>query len=83
MQSVRSTSRTVGGRIQRARWDAGLSQEKLAEKASLIRGRRITRFDVMRWEAGRNEPRLDSLRAIADVTGKPLDYFADEGDESG
>lgn len=65
----------IARRIQRARWDAGLSQEKLAAKAG------TSRHNVMRWEAGKNEPRLKFLRAIADATGKDLSFFTDEDDE--
>lgn len=67
--------RRIGDRIKRARWDAGLSQQKLADKAG------TTRHNIMRWESGKNEPRLRFIRAIAEATGKPVEFFTDDDEE--
>src|SRR5690242_2670961 len=52
-------------RIVKARTDAGLSQEGLAQRLGK------TRSAVAKWESGDFRPRQKTLQAIADVTGKP------------
>lgn len=56
-------------RIRRARKQAGLTQaalgERIGKSADTIRG----------YESGRIHPPLTVLERIAEVTGKPLDWF--------
>jgi transcriptional regulator with XRE-family HTH domain len=59
----------LADRIREARQDAGLTVEQLARVAQV--GVR----QLHRWEAGQNEPRLDSLVRIAEATGKDIAFF--------
>ncbi|WP_343041300.1 helix-turn-helix transcriptional regulator [Streptomyces typhae] len=58
--------RAVGERIRIARVHAGLSQEKLAERAGM------DRQAIGRIELGHASPLLDNLVRIADALGVPL-----------
>lgn len=46
-----------------------VSQERFAELLG------VSRRSPGRWENGEVEPRMEHLTRIADVTGKPIDYF--------
>lgn len=65
-------------RIAKARNDAGLSQQKLAERTGVTRGA------VTQWESGKAHPRLATLKKIAAATGVTLAWLQtgqDSGDE--
>ncbi|MFJ8583597.1 helix-turn-helix domain-containing protein [Streptomyces sp. NPDC093595] len=49
----------IGRRVQAARMDANLTQEKLAERTG------ISRTTVQSIEAGRNDPKMSHLLLIA------------------
>lgn len=59
----------LGGRIRELRELAGLTQEQLAERAEVEGGDSAVCF----YETGRREPRLATLRRIADVLNVTLD----------
>jgi|GEM_PF-898132 len=59
-------------RLKRARLEAGLSQRKLAQ---IIKG---TEASIIRYESGQARPRPARLKAIAEVTNKPIAYFLED-----
>lgn len=59
----------LGARIRSARTGANLRQEDLADSLQ------VHVQTVHRWESGQSRPRADTIRQIADATGKPLSYF--------
>lgn len=58
---------TIGSRVQELRKKRGLSQEQLADLASL------NRVTVAKYESGRIEPGAQALARIADALGVSLD----------
>ncbi len=62
-------------RVRRARLDAGFSL------ADVVAGAGITRSALHQVEAGKTRPSLHTLRAVAEKTGKTLDYFLEPGQE--
>lgn len=71
-----------GPRIRDARLSAGMTQAELA------RAIRTSERNIVRWEAGQNQPRIASINAIAKATGHEIDFFltgsseADEDEEA-
>jgi len=66
-------------RIFKARSDAKMTQEQLANAVGKTRGA------VAQWESGEVRPRHSTLQAIAEATGKPLNWLVngvDDGDPS-
>lgn len=59
----------VAARIRRARRDADLTLDALAETVG------SSRHHLIRLEKGNHRPRIDMLTRIAEATGKPLDFF--------
>jgi len=59
-------------RLKRSRLEAGLSQRKLAQ---IIKG---TEASIIRYESGQARPRPARLKAIAEVTNKPIAYFLED-----
>ncbi|MBL3665638.1 helix-turn-helix transcriptional regulator [Streptomyces sp. M2CJ-2] len=55
-----------GASIRELRRARGMTQEEFAGAVG------TSRFMVNRWEAGVHRPNLDSLKKIAEATGKPL-----------
>lgn len=65
---------TLGGRIQKARKDAGFTNvERLAVEMGV--GQRT----VQRWETGKSDPSVRQLVEIAKLTNHPLAYFFEDG----
>lgn len=62
----------VGEKIRKAIKDAGLTQQKLADKLG------ITNPVINVWVTGKRNPRPDTLQKIAEATGKPYSYFAED-----
>lgn len=58
----------LGDVIRRARLNAGLDQEPLAEKVG------VSRATVSNWERGVSEPGVSQLRRIAEATGAEYLY---------
>lgn len=65
-ERVLARRRAIGVQIRQAREHAGLTQERLAERADL------DRVTIVRIETGATSPRLDHLLMIADALGAPL-----------
>lgn len=65
----------VGERVREARELVGLTQGELAERIGL------DRTAIAHIEAGRQQPRADAMRAIADLLGFPEPFF--ENDSTG
>jgi transcriptional regulator with XRE-family HTH domain len=61
--------REIGKRIQLAREEKGLTQEDLAVKLG------CTQSALSNYELGKRRLYLNLLTEIAQVLGKPLDYF--------
>jgi len=59
--------RLLGERLARLRREAGLSQEALAAKSG------ISRVTIARLEAGERDPHYETLRALAQGLGVPLE----------
>ena len=60
--------------VRQARRSAGLSQQELAVRLG------TTLSAVSRWERGHDEPRLSSLRAVAQACGFRLDVGLSDDD---
>src|SRR5580692_3673249 len=56
------------GTVKQARSDAGLSLAQVA-------GSEISRTAIYFVETGKAKPSIETLKLIADRTGRPLDYF--------
>ncbi|GEM_PF-3562607 len=70
-------TKTVGQRIRKARKEAGISQERLADKLGLS-GNNV----ISRWENGIGSISVEQLAKIADLTHRPISYFfGEEGGE--
>lgn len=65
----------LGERIKKAREDADLSQQTLAERIGLKQGQSVSNY-----ERNQAEVPPKRLRAIARETKKPLGYFLDEAE---
>lgn len=63
--------RLVAARIKRARKEADLSHDRLAERAD------TSRQHLISLEKGRHRPRLEMLTRIAEATGREVDWFLD------
>ncbi len=64
--SYTMTAKQMGARIRRLRTRQGLSQATLAQRA------RPTRVYVTRLEAGRQDPSLSTINALAKALGVPV-----------
>lgn len=62
-----------GRRLRQARYAHGWSQARLAREAG-IRERQI-----IRMENEQHTPRADMVAAVANATGRPLDFFFEDG----
>lgn len=60
-----------GRNLRRARRQAGLSQERLSERASLHR------TEIGQLELGRRSPRIETLLKLAGALEVPVDQFLD------
>lgn len=67
---------SIGERIRWARKRAGLSHDRLVDKIG-----RSNRSHLIKIERGLHVPRSDLREAIADATGVPRDFLADDDDE--
>lgn len=61
----------IGSRIREARHSAGMTQAALAQAAQ------TRERNIIRWENGHHEPRLEHVAAIARATGKDIAFFTD------
>lgn len=60
---------TFGDKLKEARKEAGLSQEKLAEKLS------VSRSAVAKWENNRGMPDIENLKSMAQLFNVSIDYL--------
>lgn len=85
MKDRQERARLVGARIRAARGesqgtkrDGSMSQEDLAHALARLLKRSNSESlqrSIIDYEGGKYEPRIRNLAAIAEATGKPLDYF--------
>lgn len=61
--------------MRQARHASGMSQAALARAAG------TRERNIIRWENEQHAPRIEHVAAIAEATGKPLDYFFTDDDE--
>jgi transcriptional regulator with XRE-family HTH domain len=64
--------KTIGQRIQKAREEAGLSQEELASRLG------YTQAALSNYELGKRRLYLANIEQIAKELNKPLSYFIDD-----
>ena len=64
--------KTIGEKIRQAIKEAGLTQQKLADKIG------TTNPVVNVWVTGKRNPTTSSLKKIAAATGKPYSFFVEE-----
>jgi transcriptional regulator with XRE-family HTH domain len=69
--------RSIGSRIQQAREELGLTQEEMAAKLG------CTQEALSNYELGKRRLYLSSLEKIAEILGKPLNYFMESPKSSG
>lgn len=62
---------STGMRIKLARVEAGLTQTELARKCN------VPYQSISQWECGLRNPKLETLRKIANALGIPLETFID------
>jgi len=65
----------IGHRLQRAREEAGMSQEELAK----ILG--YTQSSLSNYELGKRRLYITDLQRIGQILGKPITYFLDDESE--
>ena len=91
MLTTQERAELVGARIREARSQASgskkngsMSQEDLAARLAVAFGTtpERERRALVNNETGRNAPQLRRLQAIAEATGKPLDFFAVVGGDA-
>jgi transcriptional regulator with XRE-family HTH domain len=63
---------TFGEKLKKARKEAGLSQEQLAEKLS------VSRSAVAKWENDKGMPDIQNLKALASLLNTSIDYLLDD-----
>lgn len=63
---------TLGEKIKKARKEAGMSQEQLAEKLL------VSRSAIAKWETDKGLPDVQNLKSISSVLGITVDYLLDE-----
>lgn len=66
-----------GRLLREARERRGWNQEHLAQKATET-GTRVSRFQVVRAETGRNKPKADTLVAFAQALDMEIDEFLNQ-----
>ena len=64
---------SLSHRLRRARLEAAMTQERVAEQANLERN------TIWRYEAGLREPSASTLHLLARIYGKPVAWFWEEG----
>lgn len=64
---------SMGEKIRETRVNMGLTQQQFADRLGLdsTSGYKV----VSKWETNVNNPSVESLKKIADVSGKPISYF--------
>src|SRR5699024_3598580 len=65
---------TFGEKFKRARKEAGLTQEQLAERIN------VSRSAVAKWETDKGMPDINNLKAISKLVDVSVDYLLDDTD---
>jgi len=65
----------IGRKLQRAREEAGLSQEDLAKKLG------CTQASLSNYELGKRRLYLADLQRIGQLLGKPVTYFLEDSED--
>jgi len=65
----------IGRKLQRAREEAGLSQEDLAKKLG------CTQASLSNYELGKRRLYLSDLQRIGQLLGKPVTYFLEDSED--
>ena len=63
---------TFGEKLKKARKEAGLSQEQVAEKMC------VSRSAIAKWESDRGMPDVNNLKGMAQLFNVSVDYLLDE-----
>lgn len=61
-------------KLRKARINAGYSVDDLVFEL-MSKGVRITGQSIYNWERGKHIPRVDDLAVVAEILGKPFEYF--------
>lgn len=67
----------IGRKLQKAREDAGLSQEELARRLG------CTQASLSNYELGKRRLYLADLQRIGQLLGKPVTFFLEESENNG
>jgi transcriptional regulator with XRE-family HTH domain len=65
----------IGRKLQKAREEAGLSQEELAKKLG------CTQASLSNYELGKRRLYLADLQRIGQLLGKPVTYFLEDSED--
>ena len=65
----------IGRKLQKAREEAGLSQEDLAKKMG------CTQASLSNYELGKRRLYLSDLQRIGQLLGKPVTYFLEDSED--
>lgn len=68
--------------LRKARINAGYSVDDLVFEL-MAKGVRITGQSIYNWERGKHIPRVDDLVIVAEILGKPFEYFFGRNVRSG
>lgn len=68
---AKSSFVSMGERVRQARRDMALTQQEFADLMG------VTARAVQGWELNERPPALTNRRRLAEVTGKPLEFFND------
>lgn len=60
-----------------------LSQEQLADRITAVSGDSMSKSTLQSIEAGNRDAEVGVLRAIAEITGQPLEWLLGESGKSG
>ena len=71
MTMIENPTWTLAQRFRRARLLAGLEQADVARALGVSRG------TISTWETGKTEPSASNFVRFAQVTGQPLEWFAE------
>ncbi|MCD7741385.1 MAG: helix-turn-helix domain-containing protein [Ruminococcus sp.] len=64
---------TLGEKLKRARKEAGLTQEQLANELM------VSRQAVTKWESDKGLPDIENLKRLAELLNVSIDYLLDDG----
>lgn len=66
---------TFGEKLKKARKEARLSQEELAEKMC------VSRSAIAKWETEKGMPDINNIKIMANLLNISIDYLLDDGTE--